>query len=222
MADELGNKFFWRAVFAEFFATTMFVFLVTSVVDASARYGGLTQVALAIGLGASVLVQIVGPISGAHFNPAVTIGVFLNRGCSFWKLLFYIPAQFIGGIVGAAISYGLTPKDVRNFGKLGNLVKLEELSLAQGLFIEVFLTMLLVLTVLASTSSDNKRKEVGYANGLAIGVSITVAHLVGIYWFGPYIGGILSGLLYRFVFGVEDTNPSIQVQETNQYVNVAE
>ncbi|XP_057298269.1 aquaporin AQPAn.G-like [Hydractinia symbiolongicarpus] len=147
-----------------FFATTMFVFLVTSVVDAS---DGITQVALAIGLGASVLVQIVGPISGAHFNPAVTIGVFLNQGCSFWKLLFTF---------------------LRN-----------------------------LLEIMYTGCGINPAR----AFGPAVVFNFWVKYH-WIYWLGPYIGSILSGLLYRFVFGVEDTNPTIQVQETNQYVNVAE
>lgn len=81
-------------------------------------------------------------------------------------------------IAGSAITYGLTPEKRR--GGLGNLSISPDITETQGLFVELILTMVLVFTVLASTSSDHNRKDFGYANGLAIGISITVAHLVGV------------------------------------------
>ena len=82
------------------------------------------------------------------------------------------------GIAGAGVTYGLTPEGRR--GGLGSLALPKDVTLAQGFFWELILTMLLVFTVLGSTSSDHKRKDFGYGNALAIGISVTVAHLIGV------------------------------------------
>lgn len=243
--NELREKYFWRAVFVEFFATALFIYLVTTVLINlnPTTTGGATivQISFAIGLAISVFIQVFGPISGAHINPAVTIGVLINGGCSIIKAVFYTLAQLIGAIAGSAITYGLTPEKRR--GGLGNLSISPDITETQGLFVELILTMVLVFTVLASTSSDHNRKDFGYANGLAIGISITVAHLVGIpytgsginparafgpavvanqweeyhwiYWVGPYIGGALAAVMYKFIFSWEKKKPAHEIPATN-------
>lgn len=101
--NELREKYFWRAVFVEFFATALFIYLVTTVLINlnPTTTGGATivQISFAIGLAISVFIQVFGPISGAHINPAVTIGVLINGGCSIIKAVFYTLAQLIGGMV---------------------------------------------------------------------------------------------------------------------------
>lgn len=242
---ELKDKYFYRAVFTELFGTAVFVYLVTSVLinlnPTSTGAASIVQIAFAIGLAISVLAQTFGPISGAHFNPAVTIGLLVKGDVSIIKTIFYVVAQHIGGVVGAAITYSVTPASRR--GNLGSVAISSEINEAQGFFVEFLLTSLLMFTVLASTSKDHGRKDFGYANGLAIGISITVAHLVGIpytgacinparavgpalvinfwpthywlYWIGPILGAIFASVLYRFIFSIEDqTTYKINEKET--------
>ena len=90
------------------------------------------------------------------------------------------------GVVGSAITYALIPKDRR--GMLGALQPASDVEPVQAFFIELILTVILLFTVFSSTSDDNGRKDFGFANALAIGLAVTVAHLIGV-----------SDFLYFFV-----------------------
>jgi glycerol uptake facilitator-like aquaporin len=109
-----------RAVLAEFVAVTLFVFVgcgtavstqwmrrpdlnPTNLSDAF-----LTSVALAFGIGITVLAYSIAPISGGHINPAVTFAFMLLKKMPLIDGMMYIVAQFLGGILGAAILWGCT------------------------------------------------------------------------------------------------------------------
>lgn len=109
-----------RAVLAEFVAVTLFVFVgcgtavstqwmrrpdlnPTNLSDAF-----LTSVALAFGIGIAVLAYSIAPISGGHINPAVTFAFMLLKKMPLIDGMMYIFAQFLGGILGAAILWGCT------------------------------------------------------------------------------------------------------------------
>jgi len=96
---ELTDLFFWRAVIAEFFATTFFVMNVTLVATLSAGFGTekIIVISLAIGMSVSVLAQTFGPICGAHLNPAVTVGLFVKGAISLARTCFYFAVQLVGG-----------------------------------------------------------------------------------------------------------------------------
>lgn len=218
----LQEKSFWRALFVEFFGTTLFLFLVTAVLIHSTVV--LTN-GFCIGLAIAVLAHILGPLSGGHFNPAITMGTIVTGDSGFIKACFYIGAQLVGGIAGSAITYAVNPADKR--GPLGNVALAPGYSVAQGFFTEMLLTGILVFAFLASSSSDNNRKDFGFSNALAVGLSITLAHLVGIpytgssinparafgpavigsvwhpyhwmYWVAPFCGGIAAAFVYRFI-----------------------
>lgn len=116
MASEFKKKIFWRAVVAEFLAMTLFVFI--SIGSALGfnypleRNQTLVQdnvkVSLAFGLSIATLAQSVGHISGAHLNPAVTLGLLLSCQISILRAVMYMIAQCVGAIVATAILSGIT------------------------------------------------------------------------------------------------------------------
>lgn len=116
MASEFKKKLFWRAVVAEFLATTLFVFIsIGSALGFKYPVGNNqtavqdnVKVSLAFGLSIATLAQSVGHISGAHLNPAVTLGLLLSCQISIFRALMYIIAQCVGAIVATAILSGIT------------------------------------------------------------------------------------------------------------------
>ena len=109
-----------RAVLAEFVAVTLFVFVGCGTAVSTQwmrRHDGnptdlsdsfLTSVALAFGIGIAVLAYSIAPISGGHINPAVTFAFMLLKKMPLIDGMMYIVAQFLGGILGAAILWGCT------------------------------------------------------------------------------------------------------------------
>jgi aquaporin Z len=170
-----------RQVIAEFVGTAILVFFAVG----SAVFGldtiGAWGVALAFGFVLLALAYSIGPISGCHVNPAVTLGVLLRRGITAAEAGAYVVAQLLGAIVGAAlIKLVLGVGDVTDqTGALGTNGWGPDAGIknAGGTFLlEVILTFLLVLVVLQVT---HRSAAPGFA-GLAIGLVLTVIHLVGI------------------------------------------
>lgn len=110
---------FWRCVGGEFFAMLLFVLLSLGstinweAVKEDAGPPDLVLISLCFGLSIATMVQCFGHISGAHINPAVTVAMVLTRKLSPAKALFYLLAQSVGAIVGAAVLFGVTPASVR-------------------------------------------------------------------------------------------------------------
>ncbi|MCW2522023.1 MAG: Aquaporin [Frankiales bacterium] len=170
---------FVRKTLAEFLGTAMLVFFaVGSAVFGSNKIGDL-GVAVAFGLTLLALAYSIGPVSGAHVNPAVTLGVLLRRGITPPEALAYWIAQFAGGIAGGALLKLMTS----SFGKVTDqtgALGTNDWGTAvteRGAFLEeVILTFLLVFVVLLVTG---RAAAPGFA-GLAIGLVLTAIHLVGI------------------------------------------
>lgn len=120
MASELKKKAFWRAVIAEFLAMILFVFISIGaalgfnfpVVEKTNQTVGRTQdivkVSLAFGISIATMAQSVGHVSGAHLNPAVTLGCLLSCQISILKAVMYMIAQCLGAVVATAILSGIT------------------------------------------------------------------------------------------------------------------
>jgi aquaporin Z len=131
-----------------------------------------------------VMVYTIGPISGCHINPAVTMGVLLARKIGIKDAIAYVIAQIVGAILASAvilfIAQGLPDgynAAVSGLGANGyGLHSPDHFSLASGFVAEVILTAFLVMTVLGST---DVKAPVGFA-GIAIGLVLTLIHLVGI------------------------------------------
>ncbi|KFZ67301.1 Aquaporin-2, partial [Podiceps cristatus] len=179
---ELRSVAFTRAVFAEFLATLIFILfgLGSALNWPSASSPNILQIALAFGLAIGTLVQALGHISGAHINPAVTVACLIGSQVSFLRAVFYVVAQLLGAVVGAAILHEITPADSREglaINKLHN-----ETTTGQAVTVELFLTFQLVLCIFAST--DERREDNLGSPALSIGLSVAVGHLLGIRYTG--------------------------------------
>ncbi len=145
---------------------------------------GFEGVSLAFGLSLLAMVYTIGPISGCHINPAVTLGVLLAKKIGARDAIAYMIAQVIGALIGAAVILFIAQGaasgyDVATAGLGANGYGAHspgQYSLAACFVAEVVLTMFLVLTVLGSTDI---KAPVGFA-GVAIGLVLTLIHLVGI------------------------------------------
>jgi len=177
LAEALGTALL--VVFAVGTATIMFGFGA----DGSSFASGVVTTALAFGLVLLALAYTFGPISGCHVNPAVTMGFVVSGRMKLPEALGYWVAQFVGGIVGALVLWGIvsgSPSYSRKTTGLGadGFDKASHIGLnATAAFgAELVLTFLFVFVVLGVTS---KIAAPGFG-GLAIGLALTAVHLVGI------------------------------------------
>jgi len=169
---------------AEFFGTFVLVFGGCGAAVLAGDKIGFAGVAFAFGLSLLAMVYAIGPISGCHVNPAVTVGLLLSGKFESKHVPGYIIAQIVGAIVAAAVllivaqgrNGGYDPAmsgfAANGFGEHSP----ENYSMLAGFVTEVVLTFFLVFTILGATDA---RAPVGFA-GLAIGLVLTLIHLVGI------------------------------------------
>jgi aquaporin Z len=192
---------------------------------------GLLGVSLAFGLTVVTGAAAFGPISGAHFNPAVSVGLCAGGRFPASQLLPYIVAQVIGGIAGAGVLY-LIASGRADFSLAGGFASNGYdvhspggYSLTAGLVSEVVMTFMFLIVIFGAVS--NRALE-GFA-GLAIGLALTLIHLISIpvtntsvnparstataifvggwalqqlwlFWIAPVIGAALAGFTYKAVF----------------------
>jgi aquaporin Z len=168
-----------RKTIAEFAGTAILVFFAVG----SAVFGidkiGAVGVALAFGLTLLALAYSIGPVSGCHINPAVTLGALVSRRIDLPTAVAYWIAQIAGGIGGAALLKLMTSsfgKVKDQTGALGTNDWGPSISEGGAFLLEVILTFLLVVVVLLVTSRTGSTEFAG----LAIGLVLTVIHLVGI------------------------------------------
>ena len=111
---ELRSIAFSRAVLAEFLATLLFVFFgLGSALNWPQALPSVLQIAMAFGLAIGTLVQALGHVSGAHINPAVTVACLVGCHVSFLRAVFYVAAQLLGAVAGAALLHEITPPAIR-------------------------------------------------------------------------------------------------------------
>ncbi len=187
---------------------------------------GLTLNPFAIGGVLAALVYMGGYISGAHYNPAVTIAVLLNGKIKFPAAIQYMVVQMLGGIAAAAAialinGSSFTPSIV------------ETVKISNALVVEVLYTFLLASVVLHVAVTDKVKNNHYY--GAAIGLTLMTAAFVGgptsggvfnpavgvspylynfqaigrsmdtvtLYLIGPIVGGILAGMVYKILPGAK-------------------
>ena len=178
LAAELVGTFV-LVFFAVGVATLMFGFKF----DGGSVAAGVVATALTFGLVLLALVYVIGPISGCHVNPAVTMGALLARRIPPAEAVAYWVVQFAGGILGALLLWALfsqSPlyhRSVQGLGADGyGKASMIHISAGGAFLAEVVLTALFVFAVLGVTS------KVAHAAtaGIVIGLTLTVVHLIGI------------------------------------------
>jgi len=143
---------------------------------------------LAIGSVLIVLVYMAGPISGAHFNPAVSIGIFLSRRnkITFRKLIGYILTQVVAGFVAGGLVAGLSEMSHIGPPELDTTYKFIVAFVVESLF--SFLLMSVVLHVATTRVAAENKPFIGIAIGLTVMVgALSVSHMSGAV-FNPAVG----------------------------------
>ncbi|MBV8073916.1 MAG: aquaporin Z [Candidatus Eremiobacteraeota bacterium] len=143
---------------------------------------GFAGVSLAFGLTLLTMVYTIGPISGCHINPAVTLGLWAAKRFPAREILPYWAAQVVGGLVAATVLFliasGKTGFDVHaGFASNGyDAHSPGGYAMSSAMIVEVVLTFMFLLVILGSTE---RRVPAGFA-GIAIGLALTLIHLISI------------------------------------------
>ena len=201
---------------------------------------GLLGVSLAFGLTVLTGAYALGPVSGGHFNPAVSVGLWAGGRFPASDLLPYIVAQVVGGVAGAGVLY-LIASGKADFSLAGGLASNGygehspgKYSMLSGLITELVMTFMFLIVILGAT---HQRAPVGFA-GLAIGLALTLIHLISIpvtntsvnparstgpalfvggwalqqlwlFWIAPVIGAALAGFVYKAVLEGDRAEPPV-------------
>lgn len=162
-------------ILTEFIGTFFLVLTIGMVVVG----GALPTSVIAIGFALAVLVYMGGHVSGAHYNPAVSLGLFLSGKMSASEFGQYVVAQLLGGFAGAYASYFIT-------GKTFGPAPAQTASIPQALCVEILFTFMLMLVVFNVAVHEKTKGNSFY--GLAIGGTIVAAAYAG----GPISGGAFN------------------------------
>lgn len=200
---------------------------------------GFAGVALAFGLTVLTMVYAIGHISGCHLNPAVSVGLLVGKRFPASDLAAYVVAQVLGAIAAAGVLYVIAS------GKPGFVLggfaangydahSPGGYSMVACLVAEIVLTFMFLMIILGAT---DKRAPQGFA-GIAIGLGLTLIHLVGIpvtntsvnparstgqalfvggwaveqlwlFWLAPIVGAAIAGIVYPAVAGEQEPVPAL-------------
>jgi aquaporin Z len=190
---------------------------------------GFVGVALAFGLTVLTIAYALGHISGAHLNPAVSVGLWVGGRMDTKLLLPYIIAQVLGGILAAAILYCIVTGNGSSIGSFASNGYGDhspgKYSMGAAFLTETVMTAMFLLVILGATDD---RAPKGFA-GITIGLCLTLIHLISIpvtntsvnparstsqaifvggealsqlwlFWVAPIWGAIVGGFVYKTVF----------------------
>ncbi len=212
-----------RPLTAEFIGTFGLVFIGGgSVVVNEARSGalGLTGVALANAMVLAIMVTALMRISGAHFNPAVTLALWLNNKIDAKNAGAYVATQLLAAIIAALLVRALLPSVAGEITGYGTPRIAGDVDIIQAILIEAILTFFLVSAVFGTAVSSEAPSGIG---GFGIGLVLLFGILVGgpltgaamnparafgpalvagewvgqaAYWIGPLLGGAAAALVW--------------------------
>jgi aquaporin Z len=222
-----------KKLVAEFIGTLWLVLGGCGSAVLAAAYPGLgigfAGVAIAFGLTVVTMAYAIGHISGCHLNPAVSVGLWISGRFSGKDLLPYIFAQVLGGIAGAGILYliasGKQGFEIGGFAANGyGEHSPGGYGMLAALVTEVVMTFMFLMIILGATHSKAPKAFAG----LAIGLGLTLIHLISIpvtntsvnparstsqalfaggwalgqlwlFWVAPLAGAILAGFVYKYL-----------------------
>ena len=190
-----------RRIIAEIIGTAALVFMGCAAAMTNAFGIGFVGVALVFGLVLTAMAYSIGNVSGAHINPAVSLGMLISRRINGSEFLQYILAQFIGALIGAGLLKAIFGHSFvsanglgQNFFGAGQRIPLS----AGGAFaLEAILTFIFVITVLGVTAKHHNRAVAG----LAVGAALTLVHLIGLPLTGTSVNPARSFAPALFVGG---------------------
>jgi aquaporin Z len=222
-----------KALAAEFIGTFALVASILGAALFSFPVAGITGVALSLGFTVMAMAFAIGHVSGGHFNPAVTLGLVAGRRFDAGQAPAYILAQCLGGIAAAVVFYVIASGKSGGF-EVGNFASNmyggpTGYSLMSAFLIEVVLTGLFVLVIMGTTHHN---VPAGFAP-IPIGLTLAAAMIIAIpvdnasinparslataviamgeplaqvwlFWVAPILGGVLGGLLGRWLVGDND------------------
>lgn len=229
-----------RRTIAEALGTYAIVTAGCGAIIVNSTTGALTHpgVACTFGLIVMVMIAATGHLSGAHFNPAVTVAFALTRHFPWREVPLYIAGQSLGGIAGA-----VTLREL--FGTTAHLgATLPAGSAGQSLGVEVLLTAVLMFVIIAVATDT---RAVGQLAALAIGATVALDALWGgpisgasmnparsfgpalvagvwrdqwVYWLGPLLGAPIGAVLYQFLRTPLQQSPSVVVDSSPEQIPI--
>jgi aquaporin Z len=235
-----------RRVVAEFFGTFWLVLGGCGAAVLAAAFPalgiGFLGVAFAFGLTVLTMAYAVGHISGGHFNPAVTLGLWAAGRCASRHVVPYIVAQVVGAVLAAAVLWliasgkpGWVPGGFAANG-YGDLSP-GKYGMVAGFVTEVIMTFFFLFIIIGTTS---RGAATGFA-GIPIGLALTLIHLISIpvtntsvnparstgpalfaggayigqlwlFWLAPIIGAMVAGALTRWMYEPEAIDTTTVVE----------
>lgn len=219
-----------KKAIAECLGTFILVFFgtATAVLGNGTEGIGATGIALAFGLTIIAAAYSIGTVSGAHLNPAVSLGMWINKRISTMELVYYIVGQIVGALIASFTLLSILNASGKETTNLGQNA-FGDFSAFGALTIEIILTFIFVLVIMTVTSAKKGNAKLA---GVVIGLTLTMIHLVGIPLTGtsvnparslapaifvggdalaqvwvfivaPLIGGLLAALVAKYLLDTE-------------------
>lgn len=210
---------------------------------------GFVGVSFAFGLTVLTMAYAIGHISGGHFNPAVTLGLWASKRFPTREVLPYVVVQLIGAILASLLVWGIASSQAGFDLDSGNALAANGYgehspggyNLLSGLLAELVLTAGFLFVILGATA----KKAVGAAAPVAIGLALTLIHLISIpitntsvnparstgpavvqggwaigqlwlFWVAPLVGAVVAGLIWRYL-SPEDSTLDNEPAEARAY-----
>ncbi len=214
-----------RRAIAEVYGTFAIVFFGCGVVVMDSfpgARGGLMSIALVHAIVVSVVVTSTMYISGAHFNPAVTLALLSIRRIPMVDAFVYIASQLAGALLGAVAVKSLLPSGVGRLVAWGTPMLNSSVTMTTAIVIEALLTFFLMSAIMGTAVSARAARVGGFGIGLTLffaimiggpltGAALNPARAFGpaaisgvwsaqmVYWIGPIIGAIIAAMLWHHV-----------------------
>ena len=171
-----------KKYFSEFLGTAILVVFGCGTAAIAGSYVGTLGIAIAFGLGLIIAATLVGNISGAHINPAVSLAFLLQKKLDLKDFIGYVIAQVLGAICGSfLVMWIITSANIGSIESVGlgangfKTLSSVNLSLGGAFLVETVLTFVFVLTVIKATSDKKNNMSV-----LLIGLALILVHIIGI------------------------------------------